>query len=602
MSTTALEPPLPPTTSAAMAWLRALQLTAPIAANPGRTITTVIREAAALTPHASAILSAHESLTYKDLAQRCDKYARWASARGLSKGDVVGLLMENRPDYFSLWAGLSSIGCIVALLNTHLEGASLAHCIQTAHPRMVIASSSCFNSLESALPHLRGLPDIWAFGETPHSLPRLDLAIAEMPSTDASEPITSGPSIEDTALYIYTSGSTGLPKAVVINHARIMQWSHWFAGLTQMQSSDRIYNCLPMYHSIGGVLVPGAAIAGGASVFLRERFSTTEFWSDIRTWQCTVFQYIGELCRYLLHSSSIEGAEGTSLRLACGNGMSADVWTRFQEQFHIPQILEFYASTEGAVSLFNAEGKPGAIGRVPPYLAHRFSPRLVKFDPMTEQPVRDENGFCIPCGPNEPGEALGKFSTDDSSIAIRFTGYTDNEASQRKILHNVFREGDAWIRTGDLMRKDEAGFYYFVDRIGDTFRWKGENISSTEVAEAIASFPKVKFAMVYGVGLPFHEGRAGMAAIVTETDFDLSALQNFVHSCLPSYACPLFWRLQSQTQTTGTFKYAKSDLVTQGCNPTGCEDALYFDDRETGELVPVDQALYDRLQSGSVRL
>src|SRR6185437_1472536 len=203
-------------------------------------------------------------------------------------------------------------------------------------------------------------------------------------------------------------------------------------------------------------------------------------------------QYIGELCRYLLHTTSVRSAMGHQLRMFCGNGMGADVWKEFQEKFNIPRVLEFYASTEGGVSLFNVEEERGAIGRVPPYLRHRFSPELVRCNEELCEPVRDNYGLCVRCGPNEVGEAIGKMSADPSAIGTRFEGYTDKKASEKKILRNVFKPGDAWVRTGDLMRRDERGYFYFVDRIGDTFRWKGENVASSEVSGVIRAYPGIQ--------------------------------------------------------------------------------------------------------------
>jgi fatty-acyl-CoA synthase len=363
-----------------------------------------------------------------------------------------------------------------------------------------------------------------------------------------------------------------------------------------------MYNCLPMYHSIGGVLVPGAALVSGASVAIRETFSSGQFWDDLVRWDCTLFQYIGEFCRYLLNTPATPNEHNHRIRLACGNGLSADVWRNFQKRFHLPRIVEFYASTEGGLSLFNTEGELGAIGRVPPYLAHRYSPVLVRFDAEVGEPIRDEQGFCIRCDIDEPGEALAPFRVDSSQAGSRFEGYTDPRASEKKLLRNVFKPGDVWVRTGDLMRRDGRGFFYFVDRVGDTFRWKGENVATMEVAEVAASFPGVVHAVVYGVKVGAAEGRVGMAALSSEGDVDLSALRRHLVASLPSYARPAFLRLRQQCELTGTFKYSKSELVRQGFNPDLSSDAVYFDNPETQTLQPVDRALFDRIQSGHVRL
>jgi fatty-acyl-CoA synthase len=279
--------------------------------------------------------------------------------------------------------------------------------------------------------------------------------------------------------------------------------------------------------------------------------------------------------------------------------LGRDIWESFQDRFKLPRILEFYASTEGAVSLFNVEGKPGSIGRIPSYLPHRRAVALVQCDIETSKPVRNEQGLCIPCAPNESGEAIGKLANDPGT---RFEGYADEEASQKKILRDVFTLGDAWVRTGDLLRKDEKGFFYFVDRIGDTFRWKGENVATTEVSEAISAFPGVEHATVYGVTIPSTDGRVGMATLVATKELDLAGLRKHLMSRLPAYARPLFLRIKSSIEVTGTFKYSKTDLADQGYDPEPCTDYLYFDNSESQAYIPLDKQLYDLIQVGRVRL
>ena len=584
------------------AWLRALERTAAITRNPQCLIGMAIEEVAGRFADEPALLSDRECFTFRELAARSNQYARWALAQGIHKGDVVGLLMTNRPEYFALWVGITAAGGVVALLNTHLAGQSLAHCINVAQPKHLIVASEFVAAAETIQPFLAGDTAIWIHGSDHAAFRRVDSLLRELPSHGLSDAERPALTVDDLALYIYTSGTTGLPKAANVTHARILQWAYWFSGMIDVQQQDRMYNCLPMYHSVGGVLATGAALVAGASVVVRESFSTSRFWSDVVRWECTMFQYIGEFCRYLLHAASSPHESSHRIRIACGNGMSPDVWQSFQERFQIPRILEFYASTEGGLSLFNAEGKPGAIGRVPPYLAHRFSPTLVKFDPEAGEPVRNAQGFCVPCDTNEPGEALARVHGDRSQVGGRFEGYTDPRATERKLLRNAFEPGDAWLRTGDLMRKDEQGFYYFVDRVGDTFRWKGENVATTEVADALCSFPGIQHAIVYGVKVAGAEGRIGMAALTTEGAPDLPALREHIVNALPSYARPAFLRLQTSCETTETFKYSKTNLVNQGYNPDLTSDAVYFDNPETQTLHRVDQALYERIQAGEFRL
>src|SRR3989454_6629113 len=583
------------------AWSRALELTEPIANSPHRTFPTVIEELGEAFGEAPALLSDRECLTYRALAERSNRYARWALDQGLATGDAVCLFMPNRPEYMAIWIGVTSVGGVVALLNTNLAGPSLAYCINIVAPKHIIVAAELSDAFTTALPALARAATVWTHDTDYGAFPRVDRDIDRHSGEKLAEVERRPLTINDRALYIYTSGTTGLPKAANVSHARVMQWSHWFAGMMDTRPSDRMYNCLPLYHSVGGVLATGAVLVGGGSVVVRETFSARHFWTDLIRWDCTLFQYIGELCRYLLHTGPHSLDLEHRIRMCCGNGLRPDIWSDFQTRFRIPQIFEFYAATEGNVSLFNIAGKPGAIGRVPSFLAHRYPATLVRFDVAKEEPVRNEQGFCIRCAPNEVGEAIGRILNDPSNIGSRFEGYTSTEASEQKILRDVFEPGDAWFRTGDLMRKDEQGFFYFVDRIGDTFRWKGENVATAEVSEAICAFPGVKEATVYGVAIPGTDGRAGMAALGAAYELDLSAFRTHLITRLPDYARPLFLRIRSEMELTATFKHPKTAFVRQGYDPSAIGDVMYFNDPEHHAFVRLDKATYDRIQTGQIR-
>jgi len=597
---TAEKDEVPTITSPAKAWLRALELTAQLTRNPLRTLPTVIQEASARFGDAPALLSERERFSYAELATRANKYARWALEQGLQKGDVVCLLMTNRPEYFAIWLGITRVGAVVSLLNTNLVGDSLAHSTRIVAPKHVIASTEFTSTLQEAVQADGLARSIWIHGEGNSQLPRIDREVERLSGEAISVEERQPPAIDDLALYIYTSGTTGLPKAARVSHMRAMQWSHWFAGMMDVQPIDRMYNCLPMYHSVGGVQVIGAMLVAGGSVVIREKFSASQFWDDVVRWDCTLFEYIGELCRYLLHTQPSPSEREHRIRMACGNGLAAEIWDAFKDRFRIPQILEFYAATEGSVSLFNMQGKRGAIGHIPPYLKHRFSALLVATDIETGVPVRNEQGLCVPCEPNEVGEALGRIVNDSASMGTRFDGYTSAEDSEKKLLRNVLAPGDAWFRTGDLMRKDEKGYYYFVDRMGDTFRRKGENVATSEVAEAICAMPEIQHANVYGVTVAGVEGRVGMAALVTACALDFAAFRKHMVDRLPAYARPVFVRMRTEASLTGTFKYSKTDLMREGFNPEACSDALYFDNGEA--FIPLDATLYKRIQAGDFRL
>jgi fatty-acyl-CoA synthase len=597
------------------AWVRALERTAAIEREPTLTLPVLIRQHAQRFGDAPALVAPEAALSYRSLAAACNRYAHWGLARGLSAGDSVCLAMANCPEYLGVWLGLSGIGVTVALINTNLRGELLAHSINLIAPKCVIADASLAAAVCAASGSLPPGLDCWvslprANGSSGPShapelrdgadLPRLDLAVASLP--DAPPPASQfrAPTLADRALCIYTSGTTGLPKAANVSHYRIMQWSHWFAGLMDVTPEDRMYDCLPLYHSVGGVVATGATLVGGGAVVLRERFSASHFWRDVVAERCTLFQYIGELCRYLLNGAPQSEETGHRLRLACGNGLRRDVWLEFQRRFRVPQILEYYAATEGNFSLYNCEGQPGAIGRIPPFLAHRLPVALARFDPATGEPARDANGRCIRCKPGEPGEAIGEILAANGTT--RFEGYTDAGASQRKVLSDVFASGDSWYRTGDLMRQDAQGFFYFVDRVGDTFRWKGENVSTTEVEGVLGRCPGVTDAAVYGVAVSGADGRAGMAALAVDATFSLSQFRRDVTAALPAYARPVFVRIVPAIELTGTFKLRKQHLALEGYDPARVSDALYVADGASDRYVPLDVATYQRLQAGALRL
>jgi fatty-acyl-CoA synthase len=588
--------------SSLKAWIGALERTASIQRQPLRTFPVVIESLAQQRGAAAALISLSGALTYTELGAAANRIARWGFTQGLAKGDVVCLLMPNRPEFIAIWIGLTRIGVTVALLNTQLSGAALAHCIRIAAPRVTVVDAALEKSLESATTYLPTSTDTWVFGAGSQNRPRLDLHYPKLNSEPLMADECPLPRLEDLALYIYTSGTTGLPKAARVSHLRIMQWTHWFAGMMGITSDDRMYNCLPLYHGVGGIVAAGATLAGGGAVILRERFSASEFWNDVVAERCTLFQYIGELCRYLVATPPSAMESQHNLRLCCGNGLRAEVWKPFRERFNIPEILEYYASTEGNFSLYNCEERIGSVGKIPAFLAHRLPVALVKFDVSSALPARSNEGRCMRCACGEIGEAIGQISDGNSNSVSAFEGYADGEATERKILRDVFDQGDSWYRTGDLMRQDPDGFYYFADRIGDTFRWKGENVSTTEVSAAVLSCDGIDDATVYGVRVPGCDGRAGMTAIAVRSGFDLRKLRTHLETELPEYARPVFVRIVSRIELTGTLKLNKQLLEQQAFDPSQSEDPLYYAERNSEEFVPITGDAYMQLNAGTKRL
>lgn len=565
-------------------------------------------------PDRPALIGESGSMTWSEFDAFANRVANWAVAEGLSRGDVVALSMENRPEFIGIWLGLSRIGVVSALLNTNLTGERLAHCMREANARHWIVGAEMADAVASALPELSETPQILVAGspdervEDSASIPAVllgsvsnaqpfDAAHAGQSPSPVDPGLRTGRVGSDGLFLIYTSGTTGLPKAARISHSKAITTgiASWKAlGLNE---NDRSYCCLPLYHSAGGMMSVGGALLSGGALVIARRFSAKRFWSDCTQHEVTAFQYIGELCRYLLNSPSHPDETRHQIRCVLGNGLRPEVWTPFQERFQIPRIVEFYGATEGNFALLNFSGKVGAIGQLPGFLRKAVGIEIVRFDIESEEILRGPDGFCQRCDFDEPGELLIKISQ-----TTRFEGYTNESATKKKVLQNAFVEGDAYFRSGDLLRLDEEGYFYFVDRIGDTFRWKGENVATSEVAEVVSGVAGIEEANIYGVEIPGTDGRAGMAALVTNENFDIEALDRTVEEGLASYARPIFVRILPEMEITGTFKHRKVDLVREGFDPAKLADRLYFRDPEKGRYVPLDLAAFERIGSGQIRL
>ena len=542
------------------------------------------------------------SVTFREFDAMANRFAHWAKSRGLRKGDVIALMMTNRVEYLAAWIGFSKVGVAAALINTNLAGPALGHCLSISGGFNVVADEDCWRQVEEARPHIDRDLMLWVLGlpedEEASNRRGLDNPVRGGSSVRPAKTAREGLTNRDTCLFIYTSGTTGLPKAARIPHSRARTYMRAFAGATASTPEDRVFNVLPLYHSTGGLVGIGAGFLNGARTIIRKKFSATGFWPDVKASKATMFVYIGELCRYLVNCPPNEDEKAHKLRLAFGNGLRADVWPEFQSRFRIPNILEFYGSTEGNVSLFNFDGKQGAIGRVPSYLKSQINIRLIQFDVETEEPVRGADGFCRPVRVGDVGEAIGEIGND---IRHDFSGYADKAASQKKILTDVFKKGDRWFRTGDLMRQDGEGYFYFMDRTGDTFRWKGENVSTSEVEQVLMDAPGVSEAIVYGVTVPGHDGKAGMAALVVDGKFDAAAFDAHVDGKLPAYAQPVFLRLIKAADTTGTFKYRKADLVADSFDPAKAGANLYVRGGKSG-YAKLTAAARTKILDGETRL
>lgn len=532
-------------------------------------------------------------LSYREVDARANQMAHTVYANGLRAGDVCALIMENRPAFFCTWFGLVKLGVVVAFINTQVSGKPLLHALQTTEAKALVVGEECLANVQAT----EGLPDVpcWLIHdpETPWSGPlpkaidgHFDARIENAPPTLFPRDIRAHIDAQTPTLLIFTSGTTGLPKAARYSHMRWLSSGDVMEVTLQATRDDVFYCCLPLYHGAAATSVTSTALRAGAAIVIRRKFSVREFWSDVANHRISIFQYIGEICRYLLNQPVREGERQHSLRCMLGAGLSPDSWQRWLERFGPIQVFEGWGATEANAAIINVDNYFGSCGRVPDW--NKTNVRLVRYDIENDCHPRDENGFYQVCEVGEAGEAMG-FIVDHPEIGGgRFEGYTSAEATESKIRRNVFREGDAYWSSGDLLRQDADGYCYFVDRIGDTFRWKSENVSTAEVADALGDLAGLELINVYGVQVPGHEGRAGMAAVLMQPgcDFDPQALYHLTEARLPRYAAPVFVRVTRSADLTASFKLRKVDLQRQGYCPARCNDPLYIRDESAGTYVP----------------
>lgn len=526
-----------------------------------------------------------EAISYDELNRRANKIAYAALASGLQKGNVVALMMDNRPEFIATYLGLSKLGVTVALINTHAKEQALAHALQTTNSQFLYAGSECLNQVYS-IPDLAGKFPIFCISDEAYQQPLpagiRDLAELVQKASDENPPreLRQGITAADNLFYVFTSGTTGLPKAACMSHMRWLNTGESNAAVLQASDKDVFYCFLPLYHGAAGMSLMSAAVAVGASVVLRRKFSTTEFWQEVRRNRVTICQYIGEVCRYLLTQPERTDDADNPLKKIIGAGLSQPVWDQFQKRFGIEQIFEGWGATEANCGMMNLDNRAGSCGRIP--FKDRHNARLIRYDTELDEYLKDAHGHCVECEANEVGELIGMILNIPDSGAGRFEGYTDPEATEKKILRNVFSEGDAWYRSGDLLRRDEEDYYYFVDRVGDTFRWKSENVSTQEVANALGDYAIFESINVYGVKIPGQEGRAGMAAVVLTENaiFDPGDFFYYCKNRLPRYAIPLFLRISKQAELTTTYKLRKVDLQKQGYSTELVSEPLYVLDEQ----------------------
>ena len=562
-----------------------------------RTCGYVIREQAEKIPDRVFLRFEAETVTYGAYNEGVNRYAAVLARAGVVRGDAVAIVMENSPAFLMAEGAMAKLGTIGALINTNLRGAALRHVLRASTARVVLADATCWPALRDAV--VEG--QVVYADASPNELagtPFRSLPEALADAGDA-EPDIPAVKVSDVMLYIYTSGTTGYPKPTIVRHSRVTMGGQSLKIVLGLEPDDCSYAPTPLYHGYSNFVGFAPALHNGSAFASRRRFSASHFLDDVQRHGATHFMYVGELCRYLLRQPPSPRDRQHHIRVATGPGLRPDIWREFSERFGIACIIETYGQTEANISLMNRRGRVGSVGRSAPFTHNQL--KLVRYDFESGTPVRGADGFVQECRVGEVGELLSIVS---KHTTMSFDGYVNKQDNQQKLLRDCFEKGDVYLRTGDLMRRDRASYYYFADRIGDTFRWKGENVATQEVAELLNRAPGVSETAVYGVRIPNTEGRAGMALVVLTagSKFDPESYYRFVARALPGYARPLFVRIGATMDVTGTLKHTKLRLQAEGYDRLRISDPLYFRDDQRRTYVPLDADLQQRIDRGVLNL
>jgi citronellyl-CoA synthetase len=561
-----------------------------------------VEEAVQNNPHGLAVLYQDQRLSYTAFNAWSNRIAHHLLKIGVKKGDAVAVLIENRPELLATVTACAKIGAVSALINTSQRGNVLTHSINLVQPKLAIVGEELVDAIDEIISNLN-VPDnrffFWAdrdtlqdAGNAPAGWMNLAEEIKGLQNHNPST--TKHIYLEDPCFYIYTSGTTGLPKAVIFNHGRFMKaYGAFGLGAVHLGKKDRMYVTLPFYHATAMAVCWGSVLAGNAGVILARKFSASQFWEDIRKYDATAFGYVGELCRYLMDKPPQSNDLDNKIKVMVGNGLRPNIWRAFKARFGIERVMELYGSSEGNIGFTNVLNFDNTVGFSP------FPYAIVKYDKEAEAPYRNSRGFMERAEKGEPGLLIGEITEKTP-----FHGYTDTQKTEECILKDVFKRGDRWFDTGDMMR--DLGFKHaqFCDRLGDTFRWKGENVSTTEVEHIIDQYPQISETVVYGVEIPNTNGRAGMASLRLDCDestFDFKAFLQYLHKELPHFAIPVFLRLSEGMETTGTFKHKKAPLKEAGFDLKKQDNPVYVYLPKADSYTPMTPDIQKNIEEGEYR-
>jgi len=576
----------------------------PLQADEIMSVGLMVQNNATAFPNDVALICEDESITWQELNERSNRIASFLKTKGIKKGDCISLVMQNRIEFLVNLTGIVKLGAIAGLINTNIARVQLVHCINLIDSKKCVFGEEQLESLAEVIDELsiEAGSDFYFVqdnGESP-----CPSWAADLDSCDTSIPCVNLPETEqlecgETAYYVFTSGTTGLPKAAIVSHKRCMPMGQASAEVLQrLKRKDRLYNCLPLYHATGLNMGWQSTVQVGASMVIRRKLSVSAFWDDIRKYQCTSFVYIGEFIRYLMSRPEQSNDADNPIITTVGNGLRPDIWMAFKKRFKIPRIGEFYGASEGNSGFVNIFNKDCTVGMgIAPLV-------LATYDVANDLLVRDNAGRCIPVAAGEPGLLLIQIT--DKTL---FEGYTSDAATNKKIAVDVLEEGDRYFDTGDLLKQVDVGFafglkhYQFVDRVGDTFRWKGENVSTNEVGEIVNSHADIHMSNIYGVEIPGTDGRAGMAALIlreglsNSADLDIAGLSRYLTENLPAYAIPVFLRLLKEQPTTTTMKLLKSDLRSQAYHLDQIDDEILVLKPGESTYTLLDRTFYDLIRA-----